>query len=93
MDCSTAKCYGSIYTSKVPKSTVTSTQVARSLKLPTEKSLNLKKRWQTSDMTYSKGKFVLFNNTSTLIFISSAIGRQAYGHCDRFLYRKPTVAT
>ena len=30
---------------------------------------------------------------STLVFISSAIGRQAYGQCDIFLYMKPTVAT
>ena len=26
-----------------------------------------------------------------MIFISLAIGRQAYGHCDIFLWRKPAV--
>ena len=45
---------------------------------------------------WKKGKeslFYLMMSLELIISITSAIGCQAYGHCDIFPYRKPTVAT
>ena len=39
------------------------------------------------------GLFYLTTTLEHLIFISSLIGHQAYGHCDIFLWRKSAVAT